>query len=147
VKKLENKKLDLKKSLICTLLIAFAISAMAISTACARETAPPQTPPDNNVVTADDNPVLIAPTADAAIGSNGTDAPLLDRAQDNSTTSPDNNGTLIDALDTQTEDNPPLIAPASQPDNTVTILGIAALATAIAVSAVVAVHYHKKNRA
>lgn len=142
---MENKRIDLKKSLFCTLLIAFAFSAMATSTAYARESTPPQMPPDNTVVTADDNPVLIAPPDDAAIGSNETDTPPIDRAQDSSTTSPDNNGTFVDALDTQTDDNPPLISPAAQPDNTATILVIAALATAIAVNAVVAVHYRKKN--
>ena len=73
------------------------------------------------------------------------DNPTLDRSQDNSTSSPDDNATLYTTQDNLNEENAPLIAPAAQPDNTLTILGIAALATLIAVSAVVAVYYRKKN--
>jgi hypothetical protein len=130
---MENKKLNLKKSLICTLLIAVAFSAMATQTAFARESAPPLTPPDNTSITVGDNPILLAAQDSTATGS---DTPLLDRAQDNSTTLPDDNSTLYTTQDTL-EENPPLIAPRVQPDNIATVLGIAALTAAIAAVAVV----------
>jgi hypothetical protein len=128
VKKLENKNLILRKSLICALLIAFVFSAMGTSMAYARETAPP---PDNPAISPEDNPLLIAAQ------DNGT--PVLDRTQDNSTTTADDNASLISTQDTQTEENAPLISPQVQPDNTSTILGVAAVVAAIAVAAIVAV--------
>jgi hypothetical protein len=139
---MENKKLNLKKSLICTLLIAVAFSAMATQTACAREAAPPLTPPDSTPITVGDNPILTAAQDNAATGS---DTPLLDRAQDNSTTLPDNNATLYTTQDTLNEENPPLIAPRAQPDNIATVLGIAALAAAVAAVAVVVVFRLRKK--
>jgi hypothetical protein len=133
---MENKKLNLKKSLICTLLIAVAFSAMATQTACARETASPLTPPDSTPITVGDNPILMAAPDNA---TTGFDTPLLDRAQDNSTTLPDDNATLYTTQDTLTEENPPLIAPRAQPDNIATVLGIAALVAAVATVTVVVV--------
>jgi hypothetical protein len=137
VKKMTNEKLSLKKSLVCTLFIALAFTAMATSIASARETSPPQTPPDNNEVTSNDNPILIAPQDNATTGSN--DTPLLDRAQDNNVTTPNNDASLISIQDAQIEDNPPLIAPLAKPDNTATILGVTALFAAIAAFAIVVV--------
>jgi hypothetical protein len=131
---MENQKTKFRKSLICTLLIAVAFSALATQTAFARESAPPLTPPDNTSITVGDNPILLAAQDNVATGS---DTPLLDRAQDNSTTLPDDNATLYTTQDTLTEENPPLIATRAQPDNIATVLGIAALAAAIAVAAVV----------
>jgi hypothetical protein len=133
--KMENQKIKFKKSLICTLLISVAFSAMATQTACARETAPPLTPPDSTPITVGDNPILTAQDSAAT----GSDTSLLDRAQDNSTTLPDDNATLYTTQDTLNEENPPLIAPRAQPDNIATILGIAALAAAAATVAVVVV--------
>ena len=133
---MENKKLNLKKSLICTLLIAAALSAMATSTAFARETDPTQTPPDTTPITVGDEPILTAAQDNAATAS---DTPLLDRAQDNSTTLPDDNSTLYTTQDTLTEENPPLTALRAQPNNIATVLGIAAFAAAIAAAAVVVV--------
>jgi hypothetical protein len=142
VKKMENQKIKFKKSLICTLLIAVAFSSMATSTAFARETVPPQAPPDNTAVTAGDNPILMTAQDNDTTGS---DNPLLDRAQDNSTTLPNDNATLYTTQDTLTEENPPLIAPRAQPNNIATVLGFAALAIAVAAVAVVVVlHLRKK---
>ena len=139
---MENKKLNLKKILICTLLIAVAFSAMATQTAFAREAAPPLTPPDNTPITVGDNPILLAAPDNTTTGS---DTPLLNRAQDNSITLPDENATLYTTQDTLNEENPPLIAPRAQPDNIGTVLGIAALAAAVAAVAVVVVlHLRKK---
>jgi hypothetical protein len=139
---MENQKIKFRKSLICTLLIAVAFSAMATSTAFARETDQPLTPPDNTPITAGNNPILLAAQDNATIGS---DTPLLDRAQDNSTTLPDDNATIYTTQDSLNEENPPFIAPQAQPDNIVTVLGIAALAAVIAVVAViVAVRLRKK---
>jgi hypothetical protein len=133
---MENKKLNIKKSLICTLLIAVAFSAMATQTAWARETAPSLTPPDSIPTTVSDNPILTAVQDNAATGS---DTPLLDRPQDNNTTLPDDNATLYTTQDNLTEENLPLMAPRAQVDNIATVLGIAALAAAIAAVAVVVV--------
>ena len=104
------------------------LSATAISTASAQvdpTRIPNQTPTDSSELISEN--------------------PTLYTAQDNSTSSPDDNATLYTTQDNLNEENAPLIAPAAQPDNTLTILGIAALATLIAVSAVVAVYYRKKN--
>jgi hypothetical protein len=133
---MRNKNLDSKKYLICTLLIAVVFSTMGTSMAYARETAPPQTPPDTTSVSTGDNPVLIA--------TKDNDTSLLDRAQDNSPSSPGDNASLISTLDGQTEDNAPLIAPLAQPDNSTTILGIAVFVAAVAAGAVVVLHYRKK---
>jgi cytoskeletal protein RodZ len=136
-RKLGRKNLNLRKSLIYTLLIALAFFAMATSMACARETGPAQTPPESTSVPSEDNPTLIA-TQD-----NGTnplnDNPPITRTQDISTTTPDDNGTLNSAEDAQTEDNPPLITAQAQPDNTATILGATAFGGAIAISAIVVI--------
>jgi hypothetical protein len=142
---MENKKLNLKKCLICTLLIAAAISAMVTQTAFAREPAPPQTPPEDTASTTDDNPILTATLDNAATETNDTpliDRPqdtLLDRVQDNSTTSPDDNATLYTVQDNLAEENPPLTASLAQTSNIATVLGIAALAAAVAAVAVVVV--------
>jgi hypothetical protein len=140
---MENKKFDLKKSLICTLLIAFAISAMATSAACARETAPSQTSPNDTVITSDDNPVLIAPPADTAIGSNDTNAPLSDRSQDNSTASADDS-TLYDSANSESN-NPNLIATQAQPDYLAIIVVLVACVAAIASVAIFVSRRQTKN--
>jgi|WetSurMetagenome_2_1015567.scaffolds.fasta_scaffold529779_1 hypothetical protein len=142
---MENKKLNLKKYLICTLLIAAAVSAMATQTAFARETAPSQTPPEGTASTTDGNPILTATLDNATIETNDTPLldrpqdPLLNRVQDNSTTSPDDNATLYTIQDNLTEENPSLIASQAQPENIATVLGIAALAAAVTAAAVVGV--------
>ena len=137
VKKMINEKLDLKKSLVCTLLIALAFSAMATSVASAREIAPSQMPPDINSVGPEDNPILISTQDNSTVGSN--DTPLLDRAQDTNVTTPNNDASLISTQNAEAEDNPPFIAPLAQPDNTATILGATALVAAIAAATIVAV--------
>jgi hypothetical protein len=136
VKKMINEKLTLKKFLICALLTAIASSVMATSVASAREIAPSQMPTDTNSAP-EDNPILISTLDNSTVGSN--DTPLLDRAQDANVTTPSNDASLISTQDVQTEDNPPLIAPLTQPDNNATILGVAALVTAIGVAAIVVV--------
>ncbi len=123
-------------------MIAVALSAMATQTAFARESTPSQIPPDNPPITDGDNPILMAAPDDATTGS---DTPLLDRTQDNSTTLPDDNATLYTTQDTLNEENPPLIAPQAQPDNIATVLGIAALAAAIVAAAVVMVVRFRKK--
>ncbi len=111
--KMENKNLNLKKSLICTLLVAVVFFGMATSLAYARETAPPQTPPDNTAITTDDNPVLIA-------------------NQDKSTPPPEENS-VISTQDTELNDNPILISGQSKTDYTAFTVGVAALVAAIAI--------------
>ena len=144
---MENKsQIKKNKFLTVAVLTLFLLSATAISTASA-QVDPTRTPDsaltdsggglineNSTVYTVQDNSITAT-----------EDNPILDRAQDNSTSSPDDNATLYTAQDNLIYENTPLNAPAAQPDNTLTILGIAALATVIAVSAVVAVYYRKKN--
>lgn len=141
--KFERTNLNLEKLLICTLLIALAFSAMTTSIAFARESAPAQAPSDNTAAATKENPTLIVTQ------NNGTnllnDTPTLTRTQDNSTSKPDDNSTLYSTKDTQTENNPLLIAPQSQPDNTMAILEILAIVAAITVAAIVVVLRRRKK--
>jgi hypothetical protein len=126
--KLERTKLYSRKLLVCTLLIVLAFSAAATSMVHATsENNPPVSPnqasPSETAVATDENPTLIAIDDNSTIAP--TDNSTLTRAQDNSTLTPDDNSTLYTAQDTQAGDNPPLIVPQSQPDNTVAILGVA----------------------
>jgi hypothetical protein len=130
------KKLNLRKSLMCTLLIVLTFSAMTTSMAFARET-PTQAPPDNTSVAPEENPTLIATQDNSTMALN--DTLILDRTQDSNSTTSNDNATLYSAQDTQTEDNPPLITTQAQPDNTATILGVAALVAAIAIAAIIVV--------
>jgi hypothetical protein len=130
------KNLNLRKSLMFTLLIVLAFSAMTNSMAYARDT-PTQAPPDNTPFAPDENPTLIAAQDNGTMAFNDTS--ILDRTQDSNATTSDDNAVLYSAQDTQTEDNPPLIAPQTQPDNTSTILGVAALVAAIAIAAILVV--------
>lgn len=123
----------------------FLLSATAIS--CASAQPDPTRNPDlastdiGGVIS--DNPTLYTAQDSSAASTDGNTT--LDRSQDNSTSLPDDNATIYTTQDSLNDESGPLIAPAPQPDNTLTILGIAVLATVIAVSAVVAVHYRKKN--
>jgi hypothetical protein len=94
-RKFERANLNLRKLLICTLLIAFASSAISTSIAYARESTPTQAPFDNAPVTSDEDPTLIAPKP--------------------------------------------------QPDNTTTILGIAATVAVITVAAIIVVLRRRKK--
>ena len=135
-----------KKFLTVTVLALFLLSATAISTASAQldtTRIPDQTPTDTNSELISENPTLY--TAQDNSTSATDDNQILDRSQDNSSSSPDDNATLYTTQDNLNEENASLIAAAAQPDNVLATLGIAVLATIIAVSAVVAVHYRKKN--
>jgi hypothetical protein len=145
--KMENKS-QIKKNKFLTVAVftLFLLSATAISSASAQgdpTRIPNQTPTDANSELIGENPTLYTAQDNSTTATD--DNPIFDRSQDNSTSSPDDNATLYTTQDNLNEENVPLIAPAAQPDNTLTILGIAALATIIAVSAVVAVYYRKKN--
>jgi hypothetical protein len=143
---MENKSEIMKnKFIIVALMTIFLLSATAISSASAQldpTRIPDQTSTDESGLISE-NPTLY--TAQDNSTTSTDDNSSLDRSQDNSTSLPDDNATLFTTQDNLNDENAPLIAPAPQPDNKITILGIAALATAIAVSAVVAVHYRKKN--
>jgi len=143
---MENKsQIKKNKFLTVTVLTLFLLSATAISSASAQvdpTRIPNQTPTDSSELISE-NPTLYTAQDNSTAATD--DNPILDRAQDNSTSSPDDNATLYTTQDNLNEENAPLIAPAAQPDNTLTILGIATLATLIAISAVVAVYYRKKN--
>ena len=146
--KMENKsQIKKNKFLTVAVLTLFLLSATAISSASAAQLDPTripnQTPTDDNGELISENPTLYTAQDNSTAATD--DNPTLDRSQDNSTSSPDDNATLYTTQDNLNDENAPLIAPAAQPDNTLTILGIVALATVIAVSAVVAVHYRKKN--
>ena len=141
-------KLQIKnrKFLTVTVLTLFLLSATAISTASAQldtTRIPDQTPTDNNSELISENPTLY--TAQDNSTGETDDNSILDRSQDNSSSSPDDNATLYTTQDNLNEENASLIATAAQPDNALATLGIAVLATIIAVSAVVAVYYRKKN--
>ena len=144
---MENKsKIKKNKFLTIAVLTLFLMSATAISCASAQvypTRIPDQASTENGAGLISENPTLY--TAQDGSTEKTDDNPILDRTQDNNTSSPDDNATLYTTQDNLNEENTPLIAPAPQLYNTVTILGIAALAIAIAVSAVVAVHYRKKN--
>src|SRR5665647_3509888 len=143
---MENKsQIKKNKFLTVTVLTLFLLSATAISSASAQvdpTRIPNQTPTDSSELISE-NPTLYSAQDNSTAATD--DNPILDRAQDNSTSSPDDNATLYTTQDNLNEENAPLISPAAQPDNTLTILGIATLATLIAISAVVAVYYRKKN--
>jgi hypothetical protein len=143
---MENKSQTKKnKFLTVALLTLFLLSATAISSASAQldpTRTPDQTPTDDSGLISE-NPTLYTAQDNSAAATD--DNATLDRSQDNSTVSPDGNGTLYTTQDDLNQENAPLIAPAPHPDNTVTILGTAAIAIAIAISAVVAIHYRKKN--
>ena len=134
------------KFLTVAVLTLFLLSATAISTASAQvdpTRIPNQPPTDTNSELISENPTLY--TAQDNSTGETDDNSILDRSQDNSSSSPDDNATLYTTQDNLNEENVPLIATAAQPDNVLAILGIAVLATIIAVSAVVAVYYRKKN--
>ena len=143
---MENKsQIKKNKFLTVTVLTLFLLSATAISSASAQvdpTRIPNQTPTDTSELISE-NPTLYTAQDNSTAATD--DNPTLDRSQDNSTSSPDDNATLYTTQDSLNDENAPLIAPAAQPDNTLTILEIVALATVIAVIAVVAVHYRKKN--
>jgi len=146
-KKMENKS-QIKKNTFLTIavLTLFLMSTTAISCASAQvdpTRIPDQASTENGAGLISENPTLYTAKDNSTTAAD--DNPILDRAQDNSTVSPNDNATLYTTQDNINEENAPLIAPAPQSDNTLTLLGIAALATVIAVSAVIAVHYRKKN--
>lgn len=143
---MKNKSEIKNKFLVVAVLTLFLVSATAISSASAQidpNRIPDSASPETSGGLINENPTLYT-----AYDSNAStdDNSNSDRSQDTSATSPDDNATLYTTQDNLNEENAPLIAPAAQPDNTTTILVIAVLATIIAVSAVLTVHYHKKNR-
>jgi hypothetical protein len=143
---MENKsQIKKNKFLTVAVLALFLLSATAISTASAQvdpTRTPDSAPIDGGGGLISENPTLYTAQDDST--ATADDNSTLDRAQDNEAL-PDDNATLDTTQDNLIHENAPLIAPAPQPDNTLAILGIAALVTIIAVSAVVAVHYRKKN--
>jgi hypothetical protein len=143
---INKSKIKKNKFLTVALLTLFLLSATAISTVSA-QVDPTRTPDsastDGGGGLISENPTLYTAQDESTAATDGN--PILDRSQDNSTSSPDDNATVYTPQDSLIYENAPLIAPATQPDNTLAILGIAALATVIAVSAVVAVNYRKKN--
>jgi hypothetical protein len=143
---MENKsQIKKNKFLTVALLTLFLLSATAISTASAQvdpTRTPDSAPTDGSGGLISENPTLYT-AQDNSTTSTDDNSPL-GRTQDGEAL-PDENATLYTTQDNLNDENAPLIAPAPQPNNTVTILAIAALAIAIAVSAVVAVHYRKKN--
>jgi len=146
VKELERKlgnNLNLRKSLMCTLLIAIAFSAIINSIAYARETPPEQTPQNTPAVMPEENPILIATQDNATIGLN--DAPTVDRTQDNSQIVPDDSKPLDSVQEVQAEDDQLLIAPQAQPDTSATNFGIIAIIAAIAVGGIVLVLLNRKK--
>jgi len=144
---MENKsQIKKNKFLTVAVLTLFLLSATAISSASAQidpTRIPDSASTDSGGGLISENPTLYTAQDDSTAATD--DNSSLGRVQDNSTASPDDNATLYTTKDSLNDENAPLIAPAPQPDNTLTILGIAALATVIAVSAVVAVRYHRKN--
>ncbi|MGZ4850754.1 MAG: hypothetical protein ACXV2C_05175 [Candidatus Bathyarchaeia archaeon] len=144
---MENKsQIKKNKFLTVAVLTLFLLSATAISSASAQidpTRIPDSTSTDNGGGLISENPTLYTAQDDSTAAPD--DNSSLGRVQDNSTALPDDNATLYTTQDSLNDENAPLIAPAPQPDNTLTILGIALLATVIAVSAVVAVNYPKKN--
>ena len=135
--------MNLKKSLICILLVAVAFSAIINSMAYARETTSDQTSPDDTTVTPEENSILIATQDNATIGLN--DAPILDRTQDNNQIVPDDSIPPDSVQEVQTEDDQLLISPQAQPDTSATNLGVIILVGAIAVGAVAIVLVNRKK--
>jgi hypothetical protein len=146
-KKMENKsQIKKNKFLTVAVLTLFLLSATAISSASAQ--IDPTRIPDSASTDSGDGLISEDPTLYTAQDNTTAatdDSSPLGRAQDNTTVSPDDNATLYTTQDSLNDENAPLIAPAPQSDNTLIILGIAALAIVIVVSAVVAVNYRKKN--
>ena len=144
---MENKsQIKKNKFLTVAVLTLFLLSATAISSASAQidpTRIPDSASTDSGGGLISENPTLYTAQDNSTAATD--DNYSLGRVQDNSTALPDDSATRYTTQDSLNDENAPLIPPAPQPDNTLTILGIVALATVIAVSAVVAVNYRKKN--
>jgi hypothetical protein len=132
-----------KKFLTVTVLTLFLLVATAISSASAQldPTRTPDQPPTDDSGLISENPNLIA-AQDNSTSSTDDNSPL-GRAQDNST-APADDSTLYDAANSES-DNPNLIATQAQSDNLICIIVLVAGVAAIAGLAIFVSRRQTKN--
>ena len=120
---MENKsQIKKNKFLTVAVLTLFLLSATAISSASAQidpTRIPDSASTDSGGGLISENPTLYTAQDNSTAATD--DNYSLGRVQDNSTALPDDNATLYTTQDSLNDENAPLIPPAPQPDNTLTI--------------------------
>jgi flagellar basal body-associated protein FliL len=146
---MESKsKIKRKKLLTIIVLTLFLLSATAISIASASPEPDPtqipdQTTTDGSSGLTSENPTLYEAQDNTTTATD--ENPTLGRNPDNSTASADDDSTLYDSQNSESSDNPNLIATQSQPDYLVIIIAMIVGVAAIAGLAIIFSQRHTKN--